>query len=273
MQLIKLLFKPSALITSKLGNITKFSSMAMNDCSTKLDHKINLVVPSLDELKSVLHDSMVKNYENVSIDIVECPNLRESPFRMTGSGIGNNLRIAEVGGIPNLYPHGTKKIFNLKKVCETCELPEAFVFGPGAGPFDAIGHSSELVADANLIKSQFKVTNKVSWIVSSANGYTMSTTESTDFEITANLAISDGCANRKIFIVKICATKRIGELGYAESIQRAIESYYGKNHQLVSLAGLFLLHKGDVYMHILPDYPVSPRKQDEKVVLHFIKIC
>ncbi|VDM28710.1 unnamed protein product [Toxocara canis] len=222
---------------------------SQQDCSMKLDAKLSLKVPPLEELSSILDPALRKNFGQISIDIVDCPNLREAPFSMTGAGIGNGLRIAEVGGIPNLYPRGAKKIFNLKKVCETCEMPHAFVFGPGAGPFEAVGHSSELVA------------NKVSWVVPSGKGYTMSTIDSTDFEITANLAISDGCPGRKV--LRIRAAKRNGEMNYPEAIQKALGAHYGDT--LVSLAGLFVLQKGKVRMHVLPDYPESPRKADEKV--------
>ena len=42
-------------------------------------------------------------------------DLKEAPFNMTGAGIGDHLRIAEIGGLGNLYPEIEKeKFYDLK---------------------------------------------------------------------------------------------------------------------------------------------------------------
>lgn len=83
---------------------------------------------------------------------------------MSAPGFGGTLRVADVGGQCNLFPHVQRhKEFNLKvwdhmpvvalilafqDVCSVCEAANAFVFGPGAGPRAEVGANSEMVADA-----------------------------------------------------------------------------------------------------------------------------
>ncbi|KHN80439.1 Ester hydrolase C11orf54 -like protein [Toxocara canis] len=236
--------------------------MAMQDASDKLDAKIILNAPSLEELRPILENALKKNFEQVSVDIVECPNFKAPPFSMSGAGIGNDLRIGEIGGIGNLYPSPrTDKVFDLKEICVTCEIPEAFIFGPGAGPFHVVGHNCEMVADANFIERQNNVATKIAEITASGKGYRMSTIDKTGFALMANLAISDGRPNGKV--LRIRATKRNGEMSYPESIRKALTAHYGET--LVSLAGVFVLKKGKVHMHVMPDFPGCPWKTHEQV--------
>lgn len=240
--------------------------MATRDYSAKLDAKITLKAPPLEELRSVLAAALKNNFIEVNVDIVDCPDLRAPPFLMTGAGIGDGLRIGEVGGIGNLFPlPKTDKSFNLKKVCETCEMPEAFVFGPGAGPFHVVGHNCEMVADANFTaqhqKSAKTVATRVSRVVSSGKGYEMSTIESADFALMANLVITDGVPAAKV--LRIHAVTRNGEMNYPEAIRKAMAAHYGDS--LVSLAGVFLLKKGKVLMHVMPDFPGCPWKTHDEM--------
>lgn len=99
----------------------------MEDFSSKLAQKVPTFVPALDELKSVVERGLKKNYREVHAEVVQCPgkgnrlksnhflDFSKAPFNMTGSGIGKHLRVAEIGGLGNLYPQlHTEKFFNLK---------------------------------------------------------------------------------------------------------------------------------------------------------------
>ncbi|KAK6018728.1 hypothetical protein OSTOST_15663 [Ostertagia ostertagi] len=90
---------------------------------------------------------------------------------MTSSGFGRKLVIAEIGGPGNLFPVSlascmktlSMRCFNTNKsedlifeeICESCEAPSSFVFGPGAGPWKVVGRNCEMVADANFSSSKF----------------------------------------------------------------------------------------------------------------------
>ncbi|KAK6046484.1 hypothetical protein COOONC_16011 [Cooperia oncophora] len=88
-------------------------------------------------------------YDNITLD------LAAEPYNMTSSGFGRKMVIAEIGGPGNLFPTIHKeKEFDLKEICESCEAPSSFVFGPGAGPWKVVGRNCEMVADANFTSSK-----------------------------------------------------------------------------------------------------------------------
>lgn len=106
------------------------SARPFEDWSSKLSVKVELNPPSLKELASVISDGLRQNFAEVEVKIVPCPgstrktwdfvcpshsDLRTEPFRMTAAGFGGILKIAEVGGQCNLFPHVQRhKEFNLE---------------------------------------------------------------------------------------------------------------------------------------------------------------
>lgn len=66
-----------------------------------------------------LNGALSKNFERSSVRIVDCPDLTQAPFHLASPGISGvgltrrsnfisglcgNVRIADVGGVPNLHP-------------------------------------------------------------------------------------------------------------------------------------------------------------------------
>uniref|UniRef100_X2BCX1 DUF1907 domain-containing protein n=1 Tax=Capitella teleta TaxID=283909 RepID=X2BCX1_CAPTE len=87
-------------------------------------------------IASVLQDGLSRNFGQVEVSVVDCPNLTQEPFGLACEGLGGHPRLADIGGVPNLVPLAQKKkvIFDLSKVPEWTELPDAFMLGAGAGP-------------------------------------------------------------------------------------------------------------------------------------------
>lgn len=63
--------------------------------------------------------------------------------------------------------------------------------------------------------------------------------------------------------VRVHAAKRNGEMNYPAAIRKALIGYYGNS--LISLAGVFLVKKGKVRMHVMPDFPGCPWETIEEV--------
>ncbi|KHJ95239.1 hypothetical protein OESDEN_04823 [Oesophagostomum dentatum] len=123
----------------------------------------------------------------------------------------------------------------VQKICEECHAPSAFVFGPGAGPWQVVGKNCEMVADANFATP--KVATKVAFINDGQpSAYKQSTIDSSKFSLMANLAVS-------------------GEPGPGE---------VGKS-RCVSLGGIFLLREGEAKLHVMPDFPGCPFKSTEEI--------
>ncbi|CAD6193719.1 unnamed protein product [Caenorhabditis auriculariae] len=231
------------------------------DCSKELAGKIQNHVPALSELKEVVEKSLAANFENVSVDVRDCPDLSAEPFSLQSSGFGKNLRIADIGGPSNLYPRfHTHSEFDLREIAKVCELPSAALFGPGAGHWPTVGVNSEMVVDANLASG--KVSTKVAKIDdSNPKGYAVSKIQEPKFNMMANIAISE--PDQAEQVVHFKASIRKGSKNLTNTIRDALAEYYGEKP--VSLAGLFIIQKGKAKLHVMPDFPGCPFESNEEV--------
>jgi hypothetical protein len=85
---------------------------------------------------------------------------------------------------------------------------------------------------------------------------------STDGAFMANLFCSDGVVGPCLHIT---AKSRKGSLNFTETIQDGLKKMFGD--KLISVGGVFLIKKGKVNMHVMPDFPESGRfEDDEKAV-------
>ncbi|KAH7730718.1 Protein C24B5.4 [Aphelenchoides avenae] len=239
------------------------------DFSEKLDVKVDLDPPTLEELVSAVSSGLKKNFDDVVVEVASCPDLREEPFRMSAPGFGGTLRVADVGGQCNLFPHVQRhKEFNLKAICSVCEADNAFVFGPGAGPRAEVGANSEMVADAWFDGTQ-QVNTRIAKIAGSS--FEQTTTTSPYFNLMANLAISDGFPGHQTLRVR--AKKRRGPLNFPESIRQALSEQFGT--RLVSMAGVFVIEKGLAKVHVMPELPdgdFESRQHFEKEWLRYFEV-
>jgi len=156
------------------------------------------------------------------------------------------------------------KYFDLKEVSEACELPKAFVFGPGAGPWHLVGKNSECVADANFTVEPPKVNMHIAKLDLHDEKSELFGIHVPQMCLMANLAVSDGSPGQKV--LKVEAKVRINDgnesTNFPETIRRALEEQYpGK---LVSMVGVFLLKKGKAKMHVMYDFPPKPFANKEE---------
>ncbi|CCD61431.1 DUF1907 domain-containing protein [Caenorhabditis elegans] len=233
----------------------------MPDCSENLSVVIDNHVPSLEELKMVFQTSLLSNFENVEVNIVDCPDLSKPPFNQKSSGFGHNLRIAEVGGPGNLYPgFHIDHQFDIPKIGKVCEHPEAAVFGPGAGPWPIVGQNCEMVADVNLKTGE--VGTRIAEINSNSDKrYVQRIIDEPKFSLMANLALSD--ADKSSTVVHFKASVRKGEKNLTNCIRDGLQEHFGK--KIVSLAGQFIIQTGKARLHVMPDFPGCPFENNAEV--------
>ncbi len=81
-------------------------------------------------------------------------------------------------------------------------MPQAFVFGPGAGPWQIVGTNCEMVANAVFRDSQENEDHVETRIARLKDGsltdYQQLTIEKPQFSLMANLAISDGAPGKSV---------------------------------------------------------------------------
>ncbi|XP_078535541.1 ester hydrolase C11orf54 homolog isoform X2 [Lissotriton helveticus] len=107
---------------------------------------LTLHMPSLEELAEVLQNGLKKNFADVQVSVVDCPDLTQSPFTFPVKGICGKPRIADVGGVKNLVPVACiDKIYDVNTVAKEIHLPGAYMLGAGAVSFRTIGINAELI--------------------------------------------------------------------------------------------------------------------------------
>ena len=107
----------------------------------------------------MLEKGLKENYSEVSVSIVECPDLTEEPFGLAAKGtfflsyhtffgtlfrtfigysvgICGSTRLADVGGVPYLVPGPAawrERTYNFNHVAKQTDVPGAHVLGACAG--------------------------------------------------------------------------------------------------------------------------------------------
>ncbi|GMT09057.1 hypothetical protein PFISCL1PPCAC_354, partial [Pristionchus fissidentatus] len=230
-----------------------------DDCSSNLSVKLDTHVPSLENLADAFRTALPSNFDTVSVDIVDCPDLSSAPFNLTSPGFGKNLVIAEVGGPGNLFPEIHKqKAFDITTICKTCEHPEAFAFGPGAGPWPIVGVNCEMVADVNCASG--RVGTRIARL--EKDSYALEQISKPVFSLMANLAVSDAESGQRVVHIK--AKKRLGSTNFPDSLRAALVAAFPQ--QLVSLGGFFILRSGKAKLHVMPDFPGCGHFASEKEI-------
>ena len=112
-----------------------------------MDHlsvkEVSLHAPPLESLVGILQSGLTTNFADVSVKIVECPDLTAAPFGLAAPGIGGATRIADVGGVPNLTPKPKpEKVYSLPRIMEMTGLTDGALIGPGAGNSHFVGEKN-----------------------------------------------------------------------------------------------------------------------------------
>ncbi|KAK1133178.1 hypothetical protein K0M31_014532 [Melipona bicolor] len=232
--------------------------------------KRELHVPSLDEIKDVLKEGLVKNFANVEVEIVDCPDLTQEPFTLAASGLGGNSTLLEIGGPSFLLPTVQKdKLYDIQQLLNHLQYKkDSFVIGAGAGPWPYLNSNCELIM--NLIVSSSNVQNgtRIS-SVNTANGNCVLQTlpdNETRLALLANLFVTEGKPGK---VLKVHAKTRTGNNDFIASMQKAIAQHYPNN--LVGLGGTFLMKNGKIKQHVMADFSKTPLNTETQLNnwLHF----
>jgi len=221
--------------------------------------------PPLSELKDVLQKALQTNFAHVEVEVADCPDLRNKPFTLTQEGLGGAPRIADVGGVSYLTPLvQLDKNYNMDHIAELCELPGAYVIGPGAGPCHHVGVNSEMMA--NLRTKSKDQPGQLNTYIAKVN--TKNTElivqeklkDCRDFSLMANLLLCEGKPGK---VLKITAKQRTGEENFVTCMRLALKQFY--KEKMVGIAGSFVILKGKARLHVMPDFSKVPLNTDEEM--------
>ncbi|XP_028049871.2 ester hydrolase C11orf54 homolog [Monomorium pharaonis] len=86
------------------------------------DKTYELEVPDLSELCSVMKESLQGHFNDLMVNVVECPNLRRHPYNFAASGLCGGQEVIEFGNYRHLYNltknMGSPKSWNLQNLIQ-----------------------------------------------------------------------------------------------------------------------------------------------------------
>ena len=105
--------------------------------------------PPLEDVKAVLQKGLSKNFENVEVSVVQCPDLTQAPFNLASKGLCGNSRILDIGGVPYLVPLAQKnKLYDMKdypKFTGMSSKEDCLIIGAGAAPWTYLERNAEVL--------------------------------------------------------------------------------------------------------------------------------
>jgi hypothetical protein len=235
--------------------------------------KLPLSPPPLEDLATAIRDGIASNFITSNVAVSTPPDLRKSPFHLAGPGLSGNVRIADIGGQPNLMPSPNLEAkYDLVQVSDLMEMSrdEGLLIGAGAGPFHVLGLNTELMPNmAWTSTSEHQLHNDTHYAKITKDGevHCEKIGESTGFGLMCNLL---GCDGNPGPTLHVKARGRTGITNFTDSIRTAIQNVYGE--KLVSVGGVFVVHTGKVKLHVMPDFPCKPfesRKDVENWLRYF----
>ena len=205
---------------------------------------------SLEDISDALRKGLSKNFKNVEVEVLDCPNLRD--WDCPSEGISGNQKIIDVGGEP--YMHDPKFIgaeFDYQKISKMIDSEKSYALGAGSGAMSCLdGHCGELVINENLITDESK---SIIARVSPDKKCIVEKYSAKKHGGLGNIYYTDGKQGK---VIKIKIKGRNGEQG---SLPQAMRSSLSKNLKIkdnehLSLAGVFRVLNGKIRSHVQPDY-------------------
>ncbi|XP_071376938.1 ester hydrolase C11orf54 homolog isoform X1 [Centroberyx affinis] len=259
--------------------------------------KVQLHVPTLEELCGVLQAGLKDNFAEAQVSVVDCPDLTKQPFQFPVKGKVSSLftilqkyislilhninvfsphtaglcgkpRITDVGGVPYLVPLVQKdKEYNMNTVSKEVELPGAFILGAAAAPFRIAGMNAELMPLV-LTEAEGRPAVNSSYFssINPADGQCLQERFSDkfsgcDFGLLGNLYACEGKPGK---VIEVRAKKRTGEDSLVGSLRKTLEGHYPDKS--LALGGTFIIQKGKAKIHIMPrEFSVCPLDTNDKV--------
>lgn len=234
--------------------------------------------PSLEELAPVLQDGLKAHFEEVKVELADCPDFSQKPYKIAVEGLHGKPTIADVGGVHNLIPHvNLESKYDLGTVVKSIYKADSdypiSTFGPGGGAFQVLGYCCEFMGSANYSKSDDGVklvgcACRYAYVDEKDGGGQWREQANDDrFGLMGNFYLSQ---NKQGKVLKVHVKKRIGKENYTEAIRAVLLSKYGQGKP-VSMGGVFLINSGVAKLHIMPKHWPKEPSTDESVNNEWLK--
>ena len=213
--------------------------------------------PSLEELADVIRPALESNFNESTVQVARCPDLRKAPFHLAAEGLSGRECIADIGGQPNLFPDPRLDVRWSMVSCARqmgMSQDKGMLLGAGAGPWFQLNTNSELAPNFSWEGTFDSVNNQTYYtkVDKETGGPICDKSPSTDCALMMNLYGSAGSSGS---VLKITGRARKGkEKSFTECIRHAITNKYG-NDTPISIGGVFVIKAGKANFHVMPDFP------------------
>ncbi|EFN73155.1 Ester hydrolase C11orf54-like protein [Camponotus floridanus] len=222
----------------------------------------DILEPEMEKLAEYLQVEFNKFYNEATVKVVNCPDLRKAPFHLVAPGLCGNTALLEVGSLSNLFPFPRmEKKYDFISFLETSgrSNDDNFIIGASLYP-SSNGHMGELIMNASfspLDEEGMRVKNRsyVAFLAQDHTGENVKLDILNDYNrvkcfLHGNFFISEGKPGR---VLEIHAKARREDKELTKVIQHTLQKYYEATSTLVGLGGTFVVHNGLVRHHLMPD--------------------
>lgn len=223
-----------------------------------------LHVPSLSELGDALSSGLNGKFAEVSVTVVECPDLTAAPFYLASSGLCGSETIIDVGGPPYLLPLVDRsKVYNLINIARKVlpNAPNVYLCGAGAGPYPLINSNCEGIINIK-INSDGSVINETHIARVTPGDESCACIKvphnETNFALMANLFVSEGQTGK---VLHIKCKNRLGSDNFISMCREAVRKAFGDKP--VGVGGVFILKNGSAHQHVMRDFSKTPIHTEE----------
>jgi len=235
-------------------------------------------VPDLQKISPYIEAELKKNFENVSVQVVPCPDLKK--FGCPASGLGGAPKLVEGGGEPfnHDFSYNAEVHFLLERMAGLAgHGPGSYLQGAGAAcPAQLRGHLGELVPC--LVLGGGRNFTKIARVGRGGERDGKAIIEEDDTLMCggiSNFYLCKGEGGSPVLEVKV--STRTGDQASLTQIIRAGLSKIpelGGDKQL-GLGGVFRMETGTAKAHVNPDKEVLPKnyydREQMKCVRDFLK--
>ena len=172
----------------------------------------------------------------------------------------------DIGGPPNLVPLVKRdRLYDMKDYPKLAELKgkEGFMIGAGAAPWTYLERNAEMIPNL-LVKPDGSVVQKthISRTFDEDGSYKQIAlpADETKMSLLGNIFMSEG---QEGTVLEIKTKKRTGTENFVTCMRKILLEKYPE--QSIGVGGTFLVKKGKVKIHVMPDFSVCPLNSDEDV--------
>jgi len=226
-----------------------------------------LFTPTLEVLATALKDGLNSNFKDVEVNVVTCPDLRNEPFDLASEGLGGKPRLLDIGGVPYLVPLAQKtKLYEMKdipKMTDFAKYDDCLIIGAGAAPWTHLKRNAEMMPNL-LLKGDGSIVQKthIARTHDEDNRYELLALPETETKLSllGNLFLSNGAKGP---VLEVRCKGRSGPENFVSQMRKTLADAFPSKS--VGLGGIFCVQKGQVKIHVMPEYSEKPLKSDADV--------